>query len=78
MSTVVDISVLWVKPKVRLLNPLWRGYQSCGEITLEGCGEVTKSVARLPVARLPRGEVTRIPMFTESLSTSSYGFWRMQ
>ena len=38
---------------VRLLSPLWRSYQSCGEITLAGYGEVTKSVARSPVARLP-------------------------
>ena len=30
---------------------LWRGY-------LAPCGEVTKAVARLPVARLPCGEVT--------------------
>ena len=29
----------------RLLSHLWRGYQSCGEITLALCGEVTKSVA---------------------------------
>ena len=34
----------------RLPN-LWRGYSAF-------CGEVTKSVARLPVARLPCGEVT--------------------
>ena len=30
---------------------MWRGYQSCGEVT-------QPSVARLPVARLPCGEVT--------------------
>ena len=33
------------------LSKLWRGYSAF-------CGEVTKSVARLPVARLPCGEVT--------------------
>ena len=33
---------------------------TCGEVTLAGSGEVTKSVARLPVARLPCGEVTLI------------------
>ena len=36
---------------VARLPKLWRGYSAF-------CGEVTKSVARLPVARLPCGEVT--------------------
>ena len=34
---------------------------TCGDITLADRGEVTKSVAKLPVVRLPCGEVTRIP-----------------
>ena len=49
-----DIVVAW------LLSPLWRGNQSCGEITPAGCGEITKSVAKLPVAKVPCGELTRI------------------
>ena len=39
------------KPHVARLPKLWRGYSAF-------CGEVTKSVARLPVVRLLCGEVT--------------------
>ena len=39
------------QPHVARLPKLWRGYSAF-------CGEVTKSVARLPVARLPCGKVT--------------------
>ena len=44
---------------------LWRGY-------LAPCGEVTKSVARLPVARLPCGEVT--VMLQSNISSESAKF----
>ena len=43
---------------------MWRGYQSCGE--------VTKSVARLPVARLPCGEVTVMLQSNISLESATF------
>ena len=43
------------QPPVARLPKLWLNYSGPSV-----CGEVTKSVARLPVARLPCGKVTRI------------------
>ena len=51
---------------------MWRGYSAF-------CGEVTKSVARLPVARLPCGEVTvRLQVTVQyfvGISNISTTFW---
>ena len=44
---------------------LWRGY-------LAPCGEVIKSVARLPVARLPCGEVTVMLQSNISLESATF------
>ena len=49
------------------LPKLWRGYSAF-------CGEVTKSVARLPVARLPCGEVTVRLQVTVNISLESATF----
>ena len=46
------------------LPKLWRGYSAF-------CGEVTKAVARLPVARFPCGEVTVRLQVTVQMSLES-------
>ena len=50
---------------VARLPKLWRGYSAF-------CGEVTKSVARLPVARLPCGEVTVMLQSNISLESATF------
>ena len=47
------------------LPKLWRGYSAF-------CGEVNKSVARLPVARLPCGEVTVMLQSNISLESATF------
>ena len=47
------------------LPKLWRGYSAF-------CGEVIKSVARLPVARLPCGEVTVMLQSNISLESATF------
>ena len=50
---------------VARLPKLWRGYSAF-------CGEVTESVARLPVARLPCGEVTVMLQSNISLESATF------
>ena len=47
------------------IQQVWRGY-------LSPCGEVTQAVARLPVARLPCGEVTVMLQCNISLESATF------